>query len=54
MGTGMRSYTPRELRSAVIFAALLTAIAVIALLEPSCQLRTDFSHAGPSRSIAPR
>ena len=49
----MRNYSPRELRNAVILAVLLTAIAVVALLDPSCQPRTDIQHSGTSRSIAP-
>lgn len=50
----MRRYTPREMRSAMLLAVLLTAIAVVALLDPSCQPRTDIPHTGPSRSLAPR
>jgi hypothetical protein len=49
----MRSYTPREIRSAVLLAVVVTAIAMLALLDPSCQ-RTSSPHAGPSRSLAPR
>ena len=50
----MKSYTPRELRNAVLLAVVLTAVAVVALLDPSCQPRTDIPHSGPSRSLAPR
>jgi hypothetical protein len=49
----MRSYTPRELRNAVLLAVVLTALGTVALLDPSCQPRTDTSHSGPSHSLSP-
>ena len=49
----MRNYTPRELHRAVLLAVLLTALAVVALLDPSCEPRTGIPHPGPSRSITP-
>lgn len=50
----MRRYTYRELRSAVVLAVLLTALAVVALLDPSCHRQSEGPHAGPTRSILPR
>ena len=48
----MRRYTPQELRSAVVVAVVVTAIAVLALLDPSCRPRTDLPTSG-HHSIAP-
>lgn len=42
----MRTYTPHELRNAVVMAVLLTALAVVALHDPSCQPPTDIPHSG--------
>lgn len=49
----MRSYTPREVRNAVLLAVLLTVLAMVALLDPSCRPRPDIPHSGPTRSLAP-
>lgn len=50
----MKSYSPREMRTAVLVAVVLTAIAVVALFDPSCQPRTDVPHTGAVRSIVPK
>lgn len=47
----MKSYTPRDVRHAVLLAVLLTAVAMLALLDPSCQ--RSGPRTGPSRSLAP-
>jgi hypothetical protein len=50
----MRSYTPREIRIAVLLTVVLTVFVTAALLDPSCQRRTDMPHTAPTRSLAPR
>ena len=50
----MRTYTSRELRHAVLLAVALTALAMVALLDPTCR-RSDGGHStGPSRSLYSR
>jgi hypothetical protein len=46
----MKTYTPRELRSAIVLAVLLTVIVMLALMDPSCQPRTGLPQSGPLRS----
>lgn len=50
----MRSYTPGEVRSAVVLAVFVTAIVAIALLDPSCRREPGGPHDGPARSVSPR
>lgn len=47
----MKTYTPRQVRNAVLLAVLLTVVAMLALLDRSCE-RVG-SRTGPSRSLAP-
>ncbi len=49
----MKSYTAREVRNAVLLAVMATAIAMVALLDPSCRPAPNKLHQGPSRSILP-
>lgn len=50
----MKTYTPRQLRQAVLLAVMLTALACLTLLDPSCQTRPGPAEHGPARSLAPR
>ncbi len=50
----MRTYTPQELRHAVLLAVVLTAIAMAALLDPSCHRSDGGLATGPSRSLYSR
>ncbi|MDB6093120.1 MAG: hypothetical protein JWM32_682 [Verrucomicrobia bacterium] len=47
----MKNPTKRDVRNAVILAVVTTAIAMLALLDPSCH--PLHKPAGVSRSIAP-
>lgn len=49
----MDNLEPRDLRHAVVLAVLVTAIAMFALLDPSCQRVHDAAPSGPSRSTSP-
>lgn len=50
----MRNYSPRELRSAIVLAVILTAVAIFAIADPSCRPQPDAPPTGPHRSLAPR
>ena len=49
-----RRFTPRDLRDAVILAAIVTTVVVIALLDPSCAHLDSSPEVGPSHSVVPR
>lgn len=49
----MRSYTPREMRTAVLLAVLLTAFAMWALFDPACVRRPGATPEEPSHSLIP-
>jgi len=50
----MKDPTPRDLRNAVVITVIVTAIVMMALLDPSCRSRVGLpSQEGPSRSIHP-
>ena len=51
---GMKTYTPRELRSAVLLAVVITMTVMLALLDPSCRHNVDSYRLGWGRSISPR
>jgi hypothetical protein len=50
----MRHYSPRELRLAIALTALLTALAMLALLDPSCRRRDETQPPHASRLLPPR
>lgn len=50
----MKTYTPREMRSAVLLAVLITMTVMLALLDPSCRRNIDSYQGGWGRSISPR
>ena len=49
----MKNPTPRDVRNAVFIAVVLTATAVLALLDPSCRRFNPSEKPGPTRSLAP-
>ena len=49
----MQSYTRRDVIRAVALAMVLTAIGVIALLDPSCRRTGEPDPGPPSRAVAP-
>jgi len=50
----MKTYTPREMRSAVMLAVLITMTVLLALLDPSFRRNVDPYRIGWGRSISPR
>jgi hypothetical protein len=46
-----KHYTPRELRSAVILAVLLTVVTMMAFFDPSCHPQSTATESEPSRAI---
>ena len=50
----MRRYSPRELRLAIALTALLTALAMLALLDPACRPRDDAAPTHGPRLPPPR
>jgi hypothetical protein len=48
----MRTYTPRELRHAILLTVALTVTATFALFDPSCRPVDHRAEPG-SRSLAP-
>lgn len=45
--------TPRDLRNAVLVTIVVTAVATLALVDPSCRRKQEAPAGGPTRSIAP-
>lgn len=50
----MKRYTARELRHAVVLAVVVTAVVVVALLDPTCERHAKTTEPVPVRSIFPR
>jgi hypothetical protein len=48
----MKTLTPRDLRNAVLLTALITAVVMLALLDPSCRPAMPPDNK-PMRSTAP-
>lgn len=46
----MKTLTPRDLRNAIVLTALLTTVAILALMDPSCRPATPTK---PMRTTAP-